>query len=174
MIVCSRMSTFSCSAAAAALRSGRTLNPMMMAFEAAASCTSDSLIAPTPEWITRIVTFSVESFSSVSRRTSAEPLTSALRMIGSSLTSPAAICLWNCSSVMRPGLGQMDGAFLLGAVDDDLLGLGGIGDRLEAVAGFGQFFETENFDRHRRAGFLHLARRDRPAWRGRGRKPCRR
>jgi len=36
-------------ASAAALRSGRTLNPMMMALEAEASSTSDSLMAPTPE-----------------------------------------------------------------------------------------------------------------------------
>ena len=51
MIVCRRMSTFSCSASAAALRSGRTLNPMMIAFEADASSTSDSVMAPTPEWM---------------------------------------------------------------------------------------------------------------------------
>ena len=43
------MSTFSCSANSCALRSGRTLNPMMMAFEAEASSTSDSVMAPTPE-----------------------------------------------------------------------------------------------------------------------------
>jgi len=62
MIECSRMSTFSCSASAAALRSGRTLKPMMIASEATAKSTSFSVIAPTPEWITRIRTFSVESF----------------------------------------------------------------------------------------------------------------
>ena len=46
----------------AALRSGRTLKPMMMAFDADASSTSDSLIAPTPEWMMRILTFSSLSF----------------------------------------------------------------------------------------------------------------
>ena len=43
------MSTFSCSASSCALRSGRTLKPMMMAFDADASSTSVSVIAPTPE-----------------------------------------------------------------------------------------------------------------------------
>ena len=41
------MSTFSRSATSAALRSGRTLKPMMIAFDAVASSTSDSLMAPT-------------------------------------------------------------------------------------------------------------------------------
>ena len=69
--------------------------------DAAASRTSDSLMAPTPARSTRTVTLSVESFSSVSRNTSADPLTSAFRMSGSSLISPAAICLCNCSSVRQ-------------------------------------------------------------------------
>ena len=156
MIVCRRISTFSCSAAAAALRSGRTLKPMTMAFEAAASSTSDSLMAPTPAWMTRIVTLSVESFSSVSRRTSAEPLTSALRMIGSSVTSPAAIFLMELFERDAAGLGQLHRALFFGAVHDDLLGLGGIGNHLEVVARFGQLFQTEDFDRHGRPDFLHL------------------
>ena len=86
------MSTFSRSATSAALRSGRTLKPMMIAFDAEASSTSDSLMAPTPAWMIRILTFSSDSLVSVSASTSAEPCTSALMMIGSSLTSPSAIC----------------------------------------------------------------------------------
>ena len=39
------------------------------------------------------------------------------------------------------------------AIDDDLLGLGGIGHHLERVADFGQRFQTQHFDRHRRLGF---------------------
>ena len=81
MIVCRRISTFSCSASACALRSGRTLKPMMMAFDAEASSTSVSVMAPTPECSTRILTLSFESFCSVSVSTSAEPPTSALRMM---------------------------------------------------------------------------------------------
>ena len=53
------MSTFSRSATSAALRSGRTLKPMTMAFEAVASSTSDSLMAPTPELMTRTLVFVV-------------------------------------------------------------------------------------------------------------------
>src|ERR1035438_6433400 len=51
--------------------------------------------------MTRTFTLSLDSFWRVSVRTSAEPPTSALRMIGNSLTSPAFICLWSCSRVMR-------------------------------------------------------------------------
>ena len=43
------MSTLSCSANSCALRSGRTLKPMMMAFEAEANSTSLSVMAPTPD-----------------------------------------------------------------------------------------------------------------------------
>ena len=59
------MSTFSRSATSAALRSGRTLKPMMMAFDAAASSTSDSLIAPTAEWMILIFVLSSDSLPSV-------------------------------------------------------------------------------------------------------------
>ncbi len=98
------MSTFSRSATSAALRSGRTLKPMMIAFDAVASSTSDSLIAPTPVWMMRIFTRSSLSFVSVSASTSAEPCTSALMMIGSSFMPPSAICCCSDSSVRRPPL----------------------------------------------------------------------
>ncbi len=83
---------------------GRTLKPMMMAFDADASSTSDSLIAPTPAWMMRILTFSSLSLVSVSASTSAEPCTSALMMIGSSFMPPSAICACSDSSVSRAPL----------------------------------------------------------------------
>ena len=43
--------------------SGFTLKPMMTALEADARVTSDSLIAPTPPWITFTTTSSLDSFS---------------------------------------------------------------------------------------------------------------
>ena len=73
----------------------------MIAFDADASSTSDSLIAPTPLWMMRIFTFSSVSFVSVSASTSAEPCTSALMMIGSSFMPPSAICCCSDSSVRR-------------------------------------------------------------------------
>src|SRR5471032_1273870 len=84
-----------------ALRSGRTLNAMMIAFEADASRTSDSFTAPTPEWMIRIFTFASVSLASVSASTSAEPCTLALMMIGSSFIPPSAICACSDSSVRR-------------------------------------------------------------------------
>ncbi len=98
------MSTFSRSATSAALRSGRTLKPMMIAFDAEASSTSDSLMAPTPLWMMRTLTFSSVSLVSVSPSTSAEPCTSALTMIGSSFMPPSAICACSDSSVSRAPL----------------------------------------------------------------------
>ena len=77
---------------------------MMIAFDADASSTSDSLMAPTPERMMRILTFSSDSLVSVSASTSAEPCTSALTMSGSSFMPPSAICSLSDSSVRRPPL----------------------------------------------------------------------
>ncbi len=98
------MSTPSRSATLSALRSGRTLKPMMIAFDAAPSSTSDSLIAPTPLWMMRILTRSSLSFVSVSASTSAEPCTSDLMMIGSSFIPPSEIWACSDSSVRRAPL----------------------------------------------------------------------
>ena len=72
------MSIFSRSAISRALLSGRTLKPMMMALAVDASMTSVSVIAPTPPWIVRTRTSSLDSFSSDWRTASTEPCTSAL------------------------------------------------------------------------------------------------
>ena len=95
------MSTRSRAAISSAFRSGRTLNAMMIAFDADASSTSDSFTAPTPAWMMRIFTFSSLSLASVSASTSAEPCTSALMMMGSSFMPPSAICACSDSSVRR-------------------------------------------------------------------------
>ena len=147
------MSTFSRSATSAALRSGRTLKPMMIAFDAVASSTSDSLIAPTPLWMIRTLTFSSLSLVSVSPSTSAEPCTSALTMIGSSFMPPSAICACSDSSVSRLPLAA-ERLFLRLRLAEvrDLARLGGVGQRLERVAGLRQPAETEHFDRRRRPG----------------------
>ena len=76
----------------------------MMAFEAEASSTSLSLMAPTPARSTRIRTFSFDSFCIMSLSTSAVPPTSVFRMMLSSLTSPSFNCSCSCSSVTRPVL----------------------------------------------------------------------
>ena len=90
------------SAIAAALRSGRTLNPTMTALDAAAKTTSPSLMAPAPLLISRTLTRSSPSLLRASARTSAEPCTSALTMIGSSRVPPSAICCCSDSRVRRP------------------------------------------------------------------------
>ena len=57
---------------------------MMIAFDADASSTSLSVIAPTPEWSTLIRTFSVDIFCSESASTSTDPVTSPFRISGRS------------------------------------------------------------------------------------------
>ena len=81
-----------------AVTSGLTLKPMMMALEAEARDTSDSLMAPTPPWITFTITSSLDSFTRLCFTASTEPCTSALTMIGSSLMLPALIWLNKSSS----------------------------------------------------------------------------
>ena len=58
------ISTLSLSAKDSAPDTGLTLNPIIIAFDAAANNTSDSFIAPTPPWITLTLTSSVDNFSS--------------------------------------------------------------------------------------------------------------
>ena len=89
------------SAARRAAASGRTLKPMMIAPEAAARMTSDSVIAPMPEWTIADVDLS----SSSCRRSSepwiapSEPCTSALRIRRSSFC--LAVRLGGCRSLQR-------------------------------------------------------------------------
>ena len=87
-----RTSTPSDSASARALRSGRTLNPMIVALEAAPSCTSFSVIPPTPRCTNDSFTSSRSSFLRLSVSASSEPWTSAFRIMLSVATSPRWIC----------------------------------------------------------------------------------
>ena len=72
---------------------GRTLNPTIIASDAVANKTSDSVIAPTPlckifTWISSVDNFWKESVSA-----STEPSTSPFSMMFNSLKSPKAIRL---------------------------------------------------------------------------------
>ena len=86
-----RISTFCFSAESSAFLSGRTLKPMISAFDAAASITSPSVIPPTAVWMMFTRTSSFDSFSSDCFTASAEPPTSAFTMMLRSLT-PSEIC----------------------------------------------------------------------------------
>ena len=87
------MSTPSRSAVSFAVASGRTLNPMIIAFDAEARLTSDSLIAPTPPWMILTTTSSFESFSRLCLIASTDPCTSAFTTIPSSFKLPSWICV---------------------------------------------------------------------------------
>ena len=131
---------------------------MTIALPAEASSTSNSLIAPTPEWMMRILTRSSLSFCSESASTSTEPCTSALTMSGSSLTPPSAICFLQGLERQSAALGteRLDLCLLLTEVRD-LPRLDGIGHRLECVARLRQSREAEDFDRSRRPRLLGRA-----------------
>ena len=78
--------------ASRAAPSARTLKPMMRAFEAAASCTSEMVMPPTPLAMILTATSSVESLFNASRSASALPCTSVLSRIGMLPTFCSSIC----------------------------------------------------------------------------------
>ena len=61
------------SAASRASLWARTLKPITAAPEASASVMSDSVMPPTPEWMTRALTSSLPTFSSAPTIASTEP-----------------------------------------------------------------------------------------------------
>jgi hypothetical protein len=79
----------------------RTLKPMMAAFEAAARLTSDSVMPPTPDRMTRAATSSVPSFSSACPIASTEPCTSPLTSNGKTLRPSVWSWFIICSSEPR-------------------------------------------------------------------------
>ena len=62
---------------------------MMIALDADARLTSDSLIAPTPPWITLTTTSSLDSFTRLCFTASTDPCTSALTTSASSFKLPS-------------------------------------------------------------------------------------
>ena len=87
------MSICSFSESFLALSVGLTLNPTIIASDAEASKTSDSVIAPTPLKIILTWISSVDKFSNESVSASTDPSTSPLIITFNSLKSPIAILL---------------------------------------------------------------------------------
>ena len=113
-------------------------------------------MAPTPERMMRILTFSSDSFVSVSASTSADPWTSALMMIGSSLMALGDLLLQRLEREARR-LGERRLFLHLGLPKQrDLPRLRGVFDRLERVARPRQRRQAEHLDRERRPGDLDL------------------
>ena len=121
------MSTPSRSAARSASSSGRTLKPMMIASEAEASITSDSLMPPVCEWMMLIATRSCGTFAISSWSASSEPATSALRTMLSSLISPSWARAKTSSrlTLRRLAAGQRLGLEPVRALLGELAGAGG-------------------------------------------------
>ena len=94
------MSISSLSANCFAFPCGRTLNPIIIASEAEANNTSDSVIAPTPLCIMLIWISSVDNLENESANASTEPSTSPLRIMFNSLNCPNAIRRPISASVM--------------------------------------------------------------------------
>ena len=83
----------SLSAMLRALPEGLTLKPIIIASDAEANRTSDSVMAPTALWTILTCISSVDNFSNESDKASTEPSTSPFKMIFNSLNSPNAIRL---------------------------------------------------------------------------------
>ena len=91
MMVYVLISTDSFSATCSEPDTGLTLNPMIIALDADASRTSDSVMAPTPPWITLMATSSLDNFSKDCFTAWTEPWTSAFITMLRSLTFPSDI-----------------------------------------------------------------------------------
>ncbi len=98
------MSTFSFSATSLTLGFTLTLKPIIMAPDAEASITSDSVIAPVAECIMLSLTSSVLCLTRESPTASSEPWTSVFRTMLSSFTSPSFILSKRSSRLTKPFL----------------------------------------------------------------------
>ena len=129
---------------------------MMIASEAEASITSDSLMPPVCEWMMLIATCSCGTLAISSWSASSEPATSALRTMLSSLMSPS----WARgedlleADLARLAAGQRLGLEPVGALLGELAGAAVVLDRLDELAGVGDAVEAEHLDRHPRPGAL--------------------
>ena len=144
------MSTSSCSASSCALRSGRTLKPMMMAFDAEASSTSVSVMAPTPDRSSLKRTLSFESLRQQIAEHFHRALHVALEDDVQFLGAGGLDLLRQAFERNARTLGQRGFAGFLLAVFGDAAGLVAIGDDDELIASLRQPFHAENFDRSRR------------------------
>ena len=143
-----------------------------MAFDAEASSTSLSVMAPTPERKTLSRTLSFESLASKSVSTSTEPPTSPLRMMLSSFMPAVLICSARPSSDTRELLASVASRAFCFAVFGDAAGLVAIGNDDKLIARLRQAFHAENFDRRRWRSYFYRHSRDRRTWRGPCRKRC--
>ena len=143
-----------------ALRSGRTLKPMMIAFDADASSTSDSLIAPTPAVNDADLDLLVGQLGQRVGQHFGRALHVGLDDDRQLLH--AAFGNLRLQRLERQAAALARRARLSFACSwrnvRDLPRLGRVGQRLERVAGLRQAAETEHFDRRRRPADF-----DRPA-----------
>ena len=150
------------SASSRALRSGRTLKPMIVALEAAASWMSFSVMPPTPRCTNASLTSSRSSFWRLSVSASSEPVTSALRIRLSVAVSPAWICSKMSSSRAPPDMAWRLAAEAGHAAASargsrrTLRAVLLVGGDDEVVAGVGDVGQAEDLDRRGRPGFLDL------------------
>ena len=152
-----RIWTLSCWASSAALRSGRTLKPMMMALEAVARRTSLSVMEPTP----RVDDLDAHLLGGHEDQRVGQHFDRAgdvaLDDEGQILDAGGANLLGQAFKGDAGALGELGVALLHLAVLGDALGLVAIGDDQEGVAGVGHGFEAENFDGGGWAGFFEGA-----------------
>ena len=122
---------------------------MMIASEAAASITSDSLMPPAPAWMTLTAISSWGSFAISSWSASSEPETSALRTMLSSLDLALLGLREDLLEGDPAGLaaGQGLGLEPVRALLGELAGAAVVLDHLDALAGLADAVEAEHLDR---------------------------
>ena len=150
------------SASSRALRSGRTLKPMIVALEVAASWMSFSVMPPTPRCTKASLTSSRSSLRRLSVSASSEPCTSAFTIRFSVAASPAWIWL-KMSSSLAPPLMAWASRPMVGLALPVLAGRGDRarrssrrGRRRSASPALGDVGQAEHLHRRGRAGLLDL------------------
>ena len=135
--------------------SARTLKPMIRAFDAIASVTSDSVMPPTPLDTTLTATSSVDSFDSESRSASALPCTSALMTTCTVADFAIAHLRQHVFELRRALPRELGVAELALAIQRDFARLALAFDHQQLVARIRRARQAEHHDRHRRTGFGH-------------------
>src|ERR1051325_6621233 len=138
----SRISTPARSATARTSADGRTLNPTIIAFDAAARLTSFSVIPPTPVWITLTRTSGCWILPSSETIASTDPCTSPLMTMFRSWTPPACICSNSLSSETPPVR-----CFAIAALLRELARAALVLDDAAELAGGRRPVEAEDLDR---------------------------
>ena len=140
--------------ASRAAASARTLKPMMRALEAAASCTSEMVMPPTPLAMIFTATSSVESLFNASRSASALPCTSVLSRMAMLPAFCSSICA-NTSPIFEACFASFTSRNLPWRYSATSRALRSFSTARNFVTGVRRALQAQHLHRHGRRGAVH-------------------